>query len=409
MSAFLPYGRQTIDDDDIAAVVAALKSEYLTTGPRVEAFEAALCKATGAKHAVVCNSGTAALHLAAMALGLTADDQVIVPTLTFVATANAPHFTGAEIIFADVDSNTGLMTADTFEDALARAPRAKAVFPVHLAGQMCDVAAIGALAEPRGVAVIEDASQALGAVDTVGANAGACPHSSMATFSFHPVKTIAMGEGGAVTTNDDALALACRTLRNHGLTRDPALFTPASADWTHTPDGDVNPWVYEMTTPGYNYRAPDILCALAMSQLTKLDTFITRRRALANLYDARLAALAPSVLPAGRTPAGGSAWHLYAARIDFDGCGVTRADVMARVRDHDVGSQVHYTPVHLQPYYRQRAPDLNLPGAQTYYARTLSLPLFPAMTDADVDRVANALTDALNLDANHASSAQGTA
>jgi len=409
MSAFLPYGRQTIDDDDIAAVVAALKSDFLTTGPRVEAFEAALCEATGAKHAVVCNSGTAALHLAAIALGLTTDDQVIVPALTFVATANAPHFTGAQIIFADVDPQTGLMTAAAFEDALARAPRAKAVFPVHLAGQMCDLAAIRAVAEPRGVAIVEDASQALGALDAAGAKAGVCPHSAMATFSFHPVKSIAMGEGGAITTNDNALAQACRTLRNHGLVRDPSLFTPASADWTVTPDGDPNPWVYEMTTPGYNYRAPDILCALAMSQLTKLDAFITRRRALANLYDDRLAALAPKLLPAGRTPRGQSAWHLYAARIDFDACGVTRAETMARLRNHDIGTQVHYTPVHLQPYYRQQTPNLKLPGAETYYARTLSLPLFPAMTDGDVDRVVAGLAEALSLGANSHRNAQGTA
>lgn len=396
MTGFLPYGRQAIDDDDIAAVVAALRDDMLTTGPRVERFEAALRRATDAKHAVVCNSGTAALHLAALALNLGPDDQVIVPTVTFVATANAPGFTGAEVVFADVDAETGLMTPETFEAALARAPRAKAAFPVHLAGRLCDMLALKAHSDARGVALVEDACHALGSQDAAGARAGACAHSALACFSFHPVKTIAMGEGGAVTTNDDALADAARRFRSHGLERDPARFAPESADWTHEA-GAANPWVYEMAAPGWNYRAPDILCALGESQLHKLDRFVKRRRALADLYDARLAALAPIVAPMARTP-GAAAWHLYAAQIDFTAADVTRAEVMSRLRDRGVGSQVHYTPVHLQPYYRRRAPVLALPGATAYYARTLSLPLFPTMTDDDVDRAVDALAGALGMD-----------
>ncbi len=397
MSGFLPYGRQVIEDDDIEAVIAALKSDYLTTGPAVEAFERTLAETVGAKHAIVCNSGTAALHLAALAMKLGPDDQVIVPTLTFLATANAPRFTGAEIVFADVDPDSGLMTPETFAQALERAPRAHAAFPVHLNGQVCDMAAIKRLADTRGVTLVEDSCHAIGAAYPDGAPIGSCPNAAMAAFSFHPVKSIAMGEGGAITTNDDSLAALCRAYRNHGMNRDAAAFQPESADFAFAPDGAPNPWAYDMAEPGYNYRAPDILCALGLSQLKKLKRFLTRREEIAARYDAGLASFAPLLKPAARQPGVRPGWHLYVALVDFAAAGMPRAEVMQALRARNVGTQVHYVPVHQQPYYRRTTPTPDLTGASAYYERALSLPIYPAMSDADVDHVVEALRDVLGL------------
>jgi UDP-4-amino-4,6-dideoxy-N-acetyl-beta-L-altrosamine transaminase len=394
--AFLPYGRQVIEDDDIAAVTAALRADYLTTGPTVEAFERAFAQEVGAAHAVACNSGTAALHLAAMALGLKTNDFLIVPSMTFLATANAARFVGAEVAFADVDPDTGLLTEATLAAALERAKRAgrsvKAVSAVHLAGRTAPMRAIAALAD--GLHVVEDACHALGTTYDDGgsqARVGDGRHGTVATFSFHPVKTIAVGEGGMVTTNDAALAARIRLARNHGMTRDPDAFGDLAA--ALSPDGKINPWYYEMQEPGYNYRLPDILCALGLSQLAKLARFVARRRALAAHYDAALAPLAPLVRPVPPVAGCNPALHLYVVLIDFEGIGLTRGQVMARLRARGIGSQVHYIPVHRQPYYRNRYGDLALPGAESYYRRALSLPLFPSMSDADVTRVVDAIAD----------------
>jgi UDP-4-amino-4,6-dideoxy-N-acetyl-beta-L-altrosamine transaminase len=393
---FLPYGRQCVEDDDVAAVVAVLKSDFLTTGPSVEAFELAFAGRVGARHAVTCSSGTAALHLAAAALGLGQGDAVVVPSLTFLATANAARYVGAEVLFADVDPETGLLGADHVEAALERAGslEPKAVFAVHLNGHVADMAALAALCRRRGLALVEDASHAVGATYTAGGArrpVGACADSAMATFSFHPVKAITMGEGGMVTTNDPALAERLRRLRNHGIEREPRNFADCEAGFT---DGAANPWYYEMPAPGWNYRAGDMACALGLSQLGKLDRFLDRRRALASLYDKLLAPLAPAVRPVPRGEAFESGWHLYAVLIDFEGLGIARAEVMNRLRARGIGTQVHYIPVHRQPYYRARYGELRRPGAEAYYARCLSLPLFPAMTDADAGRVVEALSDA---------------
>jgi UDP-4-amino-4,6-dideoxy-N-acetyl-beta-L-altrosamine transaminase len=390
---FLPYGRQEIDDDDVAAVAAALRSDWLTQGPRVEAFEAALAERVGARHAVACSSATAGLHLATLALALTDQDHAVVPTVTFLATANAVRYVGAEVVFADVDPDTALLTMATLEDALARSPgRVRALLPVHMNGQSCDMAAIGALARRRDLAVIEDAAHAIGAIDLSGngsAPVGACRHSDMTVFSFHPVKTMTMGEGGVVTTNDDTLALRLRRMRAHGMTREPSEFV--LSDLAFGPDGTPNPWYYEMTEFGFNYRATDLHCALGHSQLLKLDRFVERRELLARRYDAALSSLAPAIRPMARAPNGRPAWHLYAARFDFARLGRSRGQVMRELRARGIGSQVHYLPVHLQPYYRQRYGVLDLPGARTYYESCLSLPLFPSMSEDDVDRVVAAL------------------
>lgn len=382
---YLPYGRHLIDDADIAAVTDVLRGDWLTTGPTVGAFETAFAKATGASHAISCANGTAALHLAALALELRADDVVVVPSVTFLATANAARFVGCEVQFADVDSETGLLTPETLEAAIAAAAgRAKAVFPVHLNGQRCDMAGIAAVAARHGLVVVEDACHVLG-----GVGVGACTHSIMSAFSLHPVKAIAAGEGGVVTTNDPALAERVARLRNHGMVREPDRFVAPGEAFDSL--GNLNPWYYEMPELGFNYRLSDIHAALALSQLAKLDRFIARRRALAARYDAGLAALNPLIRPIDHMPGQNPAWHIYVVLIDFEKIGKSRAAVMNSLRGRDIGTQVHYLPVHRQPYYRARYGALHLPGADSYYARALSLPLFPSMHDADVDRVIEAL------------------
>jgi len=391
--AFLPYGRQTIEDDDIEAVCQALRSEYLTTGPLVGRFEDAFAAATGAKHAVVCSSGTAALYMAARALNLGTGTKVIVPSITFLATASAPHLSGAEIVFADVDPESGLMRARDLENAVNRAGRAQAVFNVHLNGQCGEVEDIAAIARGHDMAVVDDACHALGST-AAGSRAGENAFSDMTVFSFHPVKTVTMGEGGAVTTNDDETAEALRRERNHGMTRQASEFESPDA---FDDDGSPNPWYYELIEPGFNWRATDIQCALGLSQLAKLDRFSAMRRALAAAYDALLAPHAPTIRPVARQAGCLPTLHLYAVLIDFEACGMSRKTVMERLAEQGIGTQVHYYPVHRQRYYADRYGRLDLPGADSYYARVLSLPFFASMAIGDVTRVVETLTRTLRL------------
>jgi UDP-4-amino-4,6-dideoxy-N-acetyl-beta-L-altrosamine transaminase len=389
---FLPYGRQLVEDDDVAAVVAVLHGDYLTTGPAVEAFERAFADRVGADHAVVVSSGGAALHLAALSLDLGPGDAALVPSMTFVATANAARLAGAEVIFCDVDRSTGLMGPDQLEAALTDyrgSGRPRVALPVHLNGQPCDMAGIGEVAQRHDLELVEDACHALGG-SVCGHPVGSARTSRLVMFSGHPVKSIAMGEGGILTTNDGALATRLRRLASHGLTRDPADFVQPEMALDRV--GDPNPWYYEQVEAGLNYRASDIHCALGLSQLSKLDRFVARRAELAARYDRLLSELAPLVRPVSRVSWGESGWHLYAVQIDFDAAGIDRAALIHGLRADGIGSQVHYIPVHRQPYYRALYPDLDLPGADTYYAGCLSLPLFPAMADSDVDRVVEALT-----------------
>lgn len=380
MSGFLPYGRQTIEDDDIAAVAEALRGDFLTTGPMVDAFEAAFAETVGARHAVACANGTAALHLAMLALKVQPGDAVIVPSITFLATANCARYVGAEVVFADVDPETGLMTPDALAEAMRRLEgrRLRAVLPVHLRGDAAELPALEALAREAGAVLVEDAPHALGTTAKFGnvtEMIGDLRHSAMATFSFHPVKTIATGEGGMITTNDRATAERLRVLRSHGMTR---------------PEGG-DPWWYEMAEPGFNYRLPDILCALGLSQLNKLPQFAARRRSLAAAYAQALQPLAPLVRPAASPAWSDPVLHLMTVLIDFEAAGVGRRALMDALKARGVGSQVHYIPVHRQPYYLERYGELSLPGAEAWYARCLSLPLYPGMADADVGRVTAAL------------------
>ncbi len=399
---FLPYGRQQIDEDDIAAVARVLRSDWLTGGPAVDAFEAEFARIVAAPFAVACANGTAGLHLAALAARLGTGASAVVPAVTFLATANCLRYVGAEVVFADVDPASGLLTPETFEAALARARKqgaapVKAVLPVHLGGQTCDLVAIAEIARREGAIVIEDACHAIG-TSGVGPGAesepvGACRNSAMAVFSFHPVKTVTSGEGGMVTTRDAELAARLRRLRSHGMTREADLFEIEAQGFGA--DGSPNPWYYEMAEMGFNYRLPDINCALGLSQLAKLPRFAERRRRLAARYDSLLARLAPVLRPVLRSQWCDPVLHLYAVLIDFAAAGISRGALMRALAARGIGSQVHYIPVHRQPYYRERYGTLALPGADAYYERCLSLPFFPAMTEADQDRVVEALDSIL--------------
>lgn len=409
----LPYGRHLIEEDDVAAVravlqadvdsglieqddaeavIEALRGDLLAQGPRVAAFETAFAQQVDAADAVACSSGTAALHLALMGAGLEAGDICIVPAITFLSTATAPLFCGAEVVFADVDPHTGLMTVGTLAEALKRADgRAKAVLPVHLAGRSCDMRAIAAVAREAGLTVIEDACHALGSIAD-GRSVGASAFSTAATFSLHPVKAIACGEGGMVTTNDRSMAERMRRLRNHGITRDPAMMTSAMS---FAADGSPNPWAYEQLELGYNYRMNEMQAALGSSQLAKLDRFTARRAALARRYDELLAPMANMVSPVRSPPEQSVAHHLYVAHLNSAALQSDKARLMAGLAKRGVGTQVHYIPVYRQPYFERRYGRMHLPGAEAYYRSAIALPLFPAMRDTDVDHVVLELAQAV--------------
>lgn len=384
-SRHLPYARQLIEDDDIAAVVEALRSDYLTTGPRLASFEDALAQEVGAEWAVALSSGTAALHAACFGAGVGEGDRVIVPAITFVATANCARYLGAEPVFADVDPDTGLVLPEAVVEVATADTRA--IMAVHLGGASANVPALAAIAARHGAQVIEDAAHALGGQRDRLPIGGCADGAAMAAFSFHPVKHITTGEGGAVTGNDEGLRQRLRLFRDHGIERIPARFRHESP----------GPWYYEQQVLGHNLRLTDIQAALGHSQLGKLARFVARRQLLASRYD-RLLAAVPGVRPVMREgTVNGSAYHLYPVLIEFAEREITRAAVMQELRARSIGTQVHYVPVPLQPYYRDRGADPHaFPGAMRYYERTLSLPLFPGMHDTDVDRVVEALVAVLD-------------
>jgi dTDP-4-amino-4,6-dideoxygalactose transaminase len=404
----LPYGLHLVERDDLDAVRTVLHDQFVRTGrlepreadealailggdllaqgPQVARFEADFAAVVGAKAAVACSSGTAALHLALAALDVGPGDTCIVPAITFLSTATAARFCGAEVVFADVDAHSGLMTAQTLTEAAARAGGpVKAALPVHLGGRLCDMAALAQAAERIGAALVEDACHALGSRHAAHGRAGESRYSKASVFSFHPVKTIACGEGGMVTTNDEAMAARINRLRNHGVTRQSELLTDAGLSLDA--GGQANPWSYEQLELGFNYRMTEIEAALGRSQLGKLDRFAERRRDLAAIYDRLLEPLAPWIKPVHPGAEETASPHLYAVHLTLDSLGLNRAALMNRLIARGVGTQVHYIPVYRQPYFVARYGHQRLTGAEAYYADILSLPLFPAMADEDVQRV----------------------
>ena len=377
---FLPYGRQSIDDDDIDAVVDVLKSPHLTQGPKIAEFESALCAMTGARFAVAVNSGTSALHLACLVAGIDSHAEVVTSANTFVASANCVVYCGGRPVFADIDARTYNLSPQSLEQKLNS--RTQAVIPVHFAGQSCEMDIVQAIIKEKEnklghkIYIIEDASHALGS-RFKGQAVGSCTFSDMTVMSFHPVKHITTGEGGVVFTNNEELYQKLKRLRSHGITRDPDC---------------PMPWYYEQIDLGYNYRMTDIQCALGISQLKKLPSHIQRRREIVKTYHEQFRDLKVARIPFESADCV-SNFHLYVLLIDFDQIKIDRAQLMTALQKKGVQTQVHYIPVHTQPFYRERfgTKEGDCPNAEKYYKRCLSIPLFPAMTDKDVDKVVDAI------------------
>lgn len=372
----IPYGRQSISEEDIAAVVEVLRSDWLTQGPAVSRFEEAVAGYCGAQHGVAVSNATAGLHLACLALGLGPGDLLWTSPITFVASANCGRYCGADVDFVDMDPRTCNISVSALRDKLKRAERLpKVVVAVHFSGQSCEMAEIRALSRQYGFYVIEDAAHAIGA-DYRGTKVGSGEYSDITVFSFHPVKVITTGEGGMVMTNSSELHQRLVELRSHGISRDPARMRDAS-------EGG---WYYQQLDLGYNFRMTDIQAALGWSQLQRLDQFVARRRELAQWYDAGLAGL-PLLLP-WQHPDSSSAWHLYVIRLDPALSPLTRRQLYERLQQAGIGVNVHYIPVHLQPYYRDLGFNPgDFPEAERYYSAALTLPLFPVMRDSDQERV----------------------
>lgn len=383
----IPYGRQEIIQADIDAVVDVLRSDFLTQGPMVPLFEQAVATHVGVGHAVAVNSATSALHIACLALGLGPGDLLWTSPITFVASANCGLYCGARVDFVDIDSRTYNLCPVALEKKLEKAERKgclpKIVVPVHLCGQSCDMAAIHALGNRYGFRIIEDASHAIGGKYR-GEFIGNCRYSDITVFSFHPVKIITTAEGGMATTNDACLAGRMSLLRSHGITRDPALMT-------HEPDG---PWYYQQVDLGFNYRMTELQAALGVSQMKRLDDFVERRHALARRYDKMLADL-PVVTPWQR-PDSYSGLHLYVIRLNQSQTDSHRLQVFESLRKQGIGVNIHYIPVHTQPYYRKLGFESgDFPQAERYYAEAISLPMFHGMTEAQQDAVVEALRKAV--------------
>ncbi len=393
MAEFLPYSRQVIDDDDIAAVTKVLKSDFLTTGPETPAFEEALQQKMQVKHAITVNSGTAALHLAWRILELQKNDKVIVPAITFLSAATMAILAGAELIFADCDPDTGLMTADTIAKAAMNAAgddeTIKAICVVHLNGQFADMASIKHLADARGWRIIEDACHAMGGLQLGNDGqdypqhypVGACHYSDITVFSLHAVKNITTGEGGIITCNHDEWAVKMRDWRSHGIIRERLNYQASKED---------SLWYHEMHEWGMNYRMSDIQAALGHSQLKKLKKFIEARAEIFALYQQKLADFPQTIRLIRQTETGIPAWHLAVVLIDFEALATNRGAFMQALRDQQIGTQLHYMPIYRHSYFagNQHQP---LQGAEQYSARALSLPIFYGMKEADVTRVTDAL------------------
>ena len=386
----IPYGRHFIDEDDIQAVVDVLRNGALTQGPMIEAFEGAIAAYVGAKYAVAVSSATAGLHLAAVAADVGPGTVLITSPITFVASANAGLYTGAQAAFCDIDLGTLNMSPASLVEALRKYPNTRAVMPVHFAGLPCDMPAIKAASDAAGAVVIEDAAHALGARYPDGQRVGCCAHSLMVVFSFHPVKNIATGEGGMITTNDEAIYRRLLRLRSHGINKLTDSFQlPELA----TTGGLANLWYYEMQELGFHYRVTDIQCALGLSQFKKLDRFLARRTALVRQYDQALAGM-QTLRPAQSSGRDRSGHHLYVLRIDYAAAKISRAELMQSLRVKQIVTQVHYIPVPAQPHYQRLGFKLeDYENAQNYYQQALSIPLFFGLTEDQQSFVISAIQE----------------
>ena len=369
----IPYGRQSITQADVEAVIEALRSDFLTQGPTIPRFERAVSERVASRHAVAVSSATAALHLTCRALELGPGDRLWTSPITFVASANCAQYCGAEVDFVDISLADYNMDVGALEAKLQNAARdnrlPKIVMPVHFAGASCDMISIKRVCDRYGVTIVEDAAHAVGST-YAGTAVGSCKYSAAAVFSFHPVKVVTTGEGGVITTNDERVAEEIRLLRSHGITRDRSRFQ-------QTDDGG---WYYELQQLGYNYRLTDLQAALGCSQLARLDRFIDRRNQLARAYQEQLQDL-PLVLPKLST-VNTSAFHLYVVRVDQAKTRVTRRDLYDSLLQHGIGANVHFIPVHLQPYYRRQGfARGDFPNAELYYDTALTLPLFPELSE----------------------------
>ncbi|WP_409523821.1 UDP-4-amino-4,6-dideoxy-N-acetyl-beta-L-altrosamine transaminase [Nitrincola sp. MINF-07-Sa-05] len=383
----IPYGRQDIQQEDIDAVIRVLKSDFLTQGPAVQDFEQALANYCDVPYAVAVNSATSALHLACLALDLGEGDWLWTSPITFVASANCGRYCGAQVDFVDIDPLTGNLCPNALEKKLINAEQTgrlpSIVIPVHLGGQPCDMAAIKTLADRFGFRIIEDASHAIGA-QYRNEHVGNCQYSDITVFSFHPVKIITTAEGGVATTRNQSLAAQMVRLRSHGITRDTDMMT-------HAPDG---PWYYQQLELGYNYRMSDLQAALGLSQLQRLDHYIRIRQELATQYNQALKDL--PLTPLQQHPDTDSAWHLYIVRLSTDKIQVSHRQVFEAMREQNIGVNLHYIPVHLQPYYQSLGfKPGDFPEAEKYYSQAISLPLYPKLTDAMHKQVVEALKNAL--------------
>ena len=378
-NTLLPYGHQCIDEDDIKAVVDVLRSDWLTTGPKVAEFEKRFAEMVGAKYAVAVNSGTAALHAAAFAAGIGPGDEVITTPMTFAASANCVLYCGGRPVFGDVEADTLLLDPSSVESKVS--PKTKAIIAVDYAGQPCDYDALKKLSDEHGLILIADACHALGATYK---NRKVGTLADMTVFSFHPVKHITTGEGGMVVTDNPDFAVKLRAFRNHGITAD------------HRQREADGSWFYEMAELGYNYRLPDINCALGLSQLKKLDKFVARRRQIAALYDSAFADM-PALFPLAQRDDRKSSYHLYVVRLNLSKLNASRQQVFGALRAENIGVNVHYIPVYWHPYYNKLGYGKGLcPVAEKAYEEIVTLPLFPAMSDRDAEDVIKAVKKVLS-------------
>ena len=383
----IPYGHQSISEEDIQAVVEVLRSDFLTQGPMVTQFEESICNYTGSSYAVAVNSGTSALHLACLSLGLGVGDILWTTSITFVASANCALYCGAEIDFVDIDPQTCNISIKALSEKLEWAEGIgclpKVVVPVHMGGLPCDMEAIAELSKKYGFYIIEDACHAIGS-RYKGEMVGNCRYSDITVFSFHPVKTITTGEGGMATTNRKELASKMALLRSHGITRDIVKMTQES-------DG---PWYYQQIELGFNYRMTDFQAALGLSQAKRLDEFVTQRQSIAKYYDELLADY-PVVIPCQNSDTY-SGYHLYVVRIQLDQVNVSRRQVFEAMRESGIGVNVHYIPVYSQPYYQRMGFNSdNFPEANRYYTEAISLPIYPGLSKVEQNQVVRALQKAV--------------